>query len=476
MILRSNQLPLSAFLTFCVYPTLVSASRPTTQFITVFPAWESRIRPILEGNCSKVYTQYLDPAETGNQATYELIDCIIKEFPEYRKAEIATAALVLGLAPFIIQQMGPRVADVGTLALRRPFLAILIGASCPIVGADMAGTFNNPAEHLSIPAMKTMRPDLSWMNLNEPRPIVVSLITAAEYLLAMATFVNLQILAWQIASWTVVVWAPHTAYHSYLWICLVLLIHMGHFWSLLLRVRVVKAAEGGDVRHDSEQGRGVGTRPVDSDRTLSIALRPLNGPSSAGQGNGHTSQSHDAQQHTDSQTSNFRKVEPLSTDTSSRSWCGTRSRPRSSRDTHRNVSRPAHRPSHLLLADSMPAWLRHELTPMAYAPRVDLEDRDHGYLYMLLGYLVSVSAAAHVLYGTLLLSSLLFISLADAVGIVWRFGANTIVCRILLGYEITAMRENVSGVMAGKKKEDCHGAGSCGCRCGSRQTPASVDS
>ncbi|KAJ1326425.1 hypothetical protein MN608_07872 [Microdochium nivale] len=442
------------FLAFFICTRMVSAGRPTTQFLRVFPAWEVLIRPLLQGNCSEAYARYLNPAETNNQATYLLIECLLQEFPEYRKAEMATSALVLGLTPFIIQQMGPRVADVGTLALRRPLLAMLIAGSCPIVGAEMAGTFNDPVKHLSVRVVRSMRPDLKWLNLQKPGPTVINLIAAVEYLLAIAAFINLQVLAWQLASWTVCAWAPHNAYHPYLWANLVLLIHAVHIGSLLLRVRVEKTGDVGGRRADSEQSSGVGIMPMDSNGTVPVALRSLRVLSSASMGDSHTSQGHNTQRTGGRQTSHANAGSSSDEVASTSTWCTAWLRPfgnSASGSTPRSAPRQPSLPLRFL--DSITGFFSHERTPMAYAPPVRLRRRRHGrlygllgYLYVFLGYLVSVSAAAHVLYGTMVLSSSIFISLADAVGIIWRFSANTMICRVLLGYEITAMRENVSGI------------------------------
>ncbi|KAH7025841.1 uncharacterized protein B0I36DRAFT_386229 [Microdochium trichocladiopsis] len=416
---------------FCAWPFVVSLQRPTHQFETVFPAWDPRIRPLLEGKCSEAYAAYLDPTNSSNLVTYLLIDCLLEEFPEYRKAEIATAALVLGLTPFIIQQMGPRVADVGTLALRRPVLAFLIAASCPIVSADMAGTFSDPVQHLSRQAVKTMRPRLRYINLKDKRRAVVITIAATEYLAAVTTFVNLQVVAWQLATWTVCIYAPATIWQPWLWANLVILIQAGHMYSLLLRVQVLKPvsevdSDGQSQTSHSSSGQGSLTPHPPSSIVLSQIPQTSAPSSSVGLAHLHRSSQ---RQDSGAGPGNGLLVDHLE----------------------------ASQPKPPTLPPAVATYLHREFTPMAYADPVILQHRKHGYLYLFLGYAISVSAAAHVLYGTLILSSLVFISLADAVGIVWRFGANTIICRVLLGYEMMAMREAVSGVVSSDDDEDDDG-------------------
>lgn len=433
------------------------AERPTYQFNKIFPAWEIRVRPLLEGNCSEAYANYRNPAEQSNLVTYLLVNCLLEEFPEYRKAEMATAALVLGLTPFIIQQMGPRVTDVGTLALRRPLLALLIAASCPIVSADMAGTFSDPVRHLSRKAVKTTKPKMRWLDLSRRRRGVIIAVAAAEYLLALATCVNIQVLAWQLGTWTVCIYSPDVMYQPFLWVNLAILIQAAHTLSLLLRVKVLSPVSGTpSLQQSSRSTSGLGSSSPTTSNNISLATLPQGSialsTTSLAQGSVPVPPNTfgSAPSNTPSQPQPQPQTQGV---TSTSVWCRARPWPFRS-TTLPSIQMPQNctpLPSAFpLLSPSRQAsirtFFRREFTPNAYADPLELRHREHGYLYLFLGYIVSASAAAHVLFGTLLLSSLVFISLADAVGIIWRFSASTIICRMLLGYEMTAMREQVSGV------------------------------
>ncbi|KAI0101572.1 hypothetical protein GGR51DRAFT_530151 [Nemania sp. FL0031] len=85
-----------------------------------------------------------------------------------------------------------------------------------------------------------------------------------------------------------------------------------------------------------------------------------------------------------------------------------------------------------------------EFTPCAYQQSKTLEWRKKGSLVKTgrsLTWLLNFCIVAHILFGTLTLSSLLFISAADAIAISARFFASTLVSQWIFAHELAGMKK-----------------------------------
>ncbi|KAK4064083.1 uncharacterized protein Triagg1_9239 [Trichoderma aggressivum f. europaeum] len=81
-------------------------------------------------------------------------------------------------------------------------------------------------------------------------------------------------------------------------------------------------------------------------------------------------------------------------------------------------------------------WFMPWMEPQA----ATLETFNETPLYLSLSSFVSILTNMHFIFGTLLFSSLLFISVRDSIHIVGRFLASVFVCRIVLMYELARLR------------------------------------
>ena len=61
-------------------------------------------------------------------------------------------------------------------------------------------------------------------------------------------------------------------------------------------------------------------------------------------------------------------------------------------------------------------------------------------LPLFISWLTSTVVILHVIYGTAILSSTLFVSALDALGVIGQFLGSTLVCRAILTYELRGMR------------------------------------
>jgi hypothetical protein len=69
-----------------------------------------------------------------------------------------------------------------------------------------------------------------------------------------------------------------------------------------------------------------------------------------------------------------------------------------------------------------------------------------------LSWVLSVYVIVHVVYGMLVLSSLYFIGPRDALGVVGRYMASVLVCRVIVMYEIAGLRERCQGIVLNYEK------------------------
>lgn len=86
-------------------------------------------------------------------------------------------------------------------------------------------------------------------------------------------------------------------------------------------------------------------------------------------------------------------------------------------------------------------WVPDEFVPSIFQSPKIWEWRTENIWFQVTTWMLSVGTVAHTLFGTLILSSLLFFSVADSVTIVGRYAASTIACRTVLRFELAGMSE-----------------------------------
>ncbi|KAK0736131.1 hypothetical protein B0T21DRAFT_289260 [Apiosordaria backusii] len=96
---------------------------------------------------------------------------------------------------------------------------------------------------------------------------------------------------------------------------------------------------------------------------------------------------------------------------------------------------------------------------------IHAEQLKEGKLSVFLGWFLSAGSVLHIVFGTLLLSSLLFIRVQDALAILGRMMASVLTCRAITMYELSGLRERF---------EDSSDKGTELVRVGSRESDRSV--
>lgn len=214
-----------------------TAARTTRQYRQFFPAWNDYLLDLIDTECDKELVAYQDPNGPYQGPPAELMDCVLDGMSEIRKTEMGITAVVLGLLPTMLQQIGPTVSEVGVLASRRPLLAFLLGIAMP--STNTGGPMADPAEGLRGPLRFRMRSGVFGRV-----PWLWALVSSLEYLIAAAAVANTFHQIWQLAllSISVSAMAIHSGsisqtYGPFLWAVLVVPAHLCYFWSFKMQYK-----------------------------------------------------------------------------------------------------------------------------------------------------------------------------------------------------------------------------------------------
>ncbi|KAI0460308.1 hypothetical protein F5B21DRAFT_511033 [Xylaria acuta] len=316
---------------------------PTHQFDHFFPGWDGRVQDILKGACAEPYAVYLtgkiNQTEGRQSIVNPVIDCVLEEFPESRKAELATGALVLGLIPTILQSIGSSTAETALVGLQRPLLGFLISAGSPAVSMMKTSDFASYVVEF-VERGDTRDFGMGQLRWSPGRAKWAFLISLLEYVAVGGAVANVLHLAWNLGIYAVAIFAPDTIVGVPLWTLGAALIYVAGRLAVWVRVRM---------------------RTVDSRNA---------------------------------------RTKPLDT------------------------------------------WIPHQLIPAVFQPAMTLELRHGGtntFWFYTLTWIISIGIVAQVAFGTLVLSGLLFFSLADCLVIVARYTLSAVVCRAVVRLELSGM-------------------------------------
>jgi len=89
-------------------------------------------------------------------------------------------------------------------------------------------------------------------------------------------------------------------------------------------------------------------------------------------------------------------------------------------------------------------FVKLHFTPLAKQKPVVVTLHPESYSFVFFSWLTPLFTVLHCLFGTLAFSSMLFISVRDSIYVISRFMISVIVCRIILMYELAALRDAVN--------------------------------
>ncbi|KAJ4123077.1 hypothetical protein NW768_010070 [Fusarium equiseti] len=216
-------------LCYFITPTL---ARSYVQYQHFFPAWDTILQDqLLLPKCTEPISQYRNQSNPDRRLGYRVIDCILDTMPEFRKAELASSAVILGLAPAILQLMSASYLDTAVLAFRRPGLAFLLSMASSGVRPLGAGEYDDSIDKMGTEPFATNfgKPDSSQL------PAFVSLL---EYTVAAGAVANNAYLTYQLSTWAVCTFAPGEDFLPAIWTAAALAIHLFGYIAARLKVTV----------------------------------------------------------------------------------------------------------------------------------------------------------------------------------------------------------------------------------------------
>ena len=208
---------------------------------------------MIQKNCSSQFHAYVTSNTTAILAaaqeghpdintgssilTGPLVDCLLDALSESIKANMASAAVLLGLAPTVLAIIGSSTAETALLSVvaGRPLLALCVAAGSPAVAPLGLFHYPDPVETL------LRRPVIALPTLPLPsflRSHLRAAITTLEYEVALATIANVVDIGYSLGVRAVVNFASETTFLPLSWSLLAVPIHI---WGSLALWRLVKA-------------------------------------------------------------------------------------------------------------------------------------------------------------------------------------------------------------------------------------------
>ncbi|KAJ9653407.1 hypothetical protein H2198_007405 [Neophaeococcomyces mojaviensis] len=317
---------------------------PEPNFLTWLPEYRNFFQTVLVDNCTTEYQEFERLNGFSNKdGTNSVINCLLENTDEWRKANIASAVVLLGLLPTILGLTGSHVAELAIVGCFRPFLTFFLICAAPGMNPSPALTSMDPLSILE--ARKRGR------GFRLPKWAPGWVVVLAEYGAVTGALINLIFTLRGIQIGTVISFAPtHGLY--WIWLIAAYLVFLVGYYALLARV----------TRN---------TLRVPDNRLLQYIWR----------------------------------------------W--------------------SPKICHVLQC------LKLEFTTTLPGQDMSLTLKRETSFFILLSWLNAVGTALHLLLGTILFSSTLFIATGDAFVIGARILASHLVCRIVAAFELAGLRATV---------------------------------
>ncbi|KAJ6031040.1 hypothetical protein N7540_001772 [Penicillium herquei] len=281
-------------------------------------------------------TQWLGAGPTKKEElVVPLVNCLMEACPEFMKSNMASANVLLGLAPVMLAALGSNLDETSILTVigNRPILALALAAGSTSVISMRPFEHRDPLESLK-PRESAMIPTFFPFHIE-------AMISIFEHVMVFAAVANVATLGYALGHDTIMAFAPGYTYLILIWAFFTPIVHV--MAALALRIR---------ARHVQDEF----------------------------QVEGHDSYAYSG-------------------------WF---------------------------------KWMLIGYSEDCLPRRVVLK-RDNVWS-LLMSWTLSLCATCHVILGTLVFSSMLFISARDGVAVLGRFMASVVVCRLILSYELAKLR------------------------------------
>lgn len=349
-------------------------------FQQFFPGWDGLIKEYLNESCSDELGKYNeDPMGEGK---WMVINCLFDgPFSETRKADAAAAALTLGLAPMVLQTIGPNTSETSLLFLRRPLLALLLAISSPWPrNPDDNAIYENPwVDYPVWPAIE-----------NEPSRIVVVLV---EYVVAMGAAANVALLAYQLGHWSFFM-SANNVNDPVWWTYCSFLIHLIGILGIFFRFRMCRS-RGAFDRQNKAAGK------YWFQRWFYREFRPA----------AYKNEYNKIEEENEQQSNGNSSSSSSSDDDDEKNNSNSNDNNRESNKTRLRLRE--RKKKHWILLSVLATWV------------------------------LSIAPTLQVLMGTIMLSGSLLTNQADARNCLFRYVCSAIAARALLSYELAYMSRKV---------------------------------
>lgn len=103
-------------------------------FHQFFPEWNTALLEVLQDQSNLYCINQLEIYRAGgSRSAWNIVSCLMDAMPSFRQAEMNAVSVLLGLTPTIIQTLGPTTVQTSVVSLRRPLLALMVALGTPAV-------------------------------------------------------------------------------------------------------------------------------------------------------------------------------------------------------------------------------------------------------------------------------------------------------------------------------------------------------
>jgi hypothetical protein len=207
--------------------------RARESFQHFFPDVEVELSNAVTNNCSDVLQEYLNEHVTFYGVyCVKMYSCIISNTTEYTKANMASAAVLLGLAPVILATLGSSTTELSLLSSQRPALAFLLVLGSPAMNPIRTFDYHDPIVDLR---------EKKWRwDFQKPSQIGNIIRVIVELFFALGSIANLADLCRIIALNTIAVMScDFSDVLVELWIGLAIITHLSGIITFSMRSKMV---------------------------------------------------------------------------------------------------------------------------------------------------------------------------------------------------------------------------------------------
>jgi hypothetical protein len=404
-----------------VLSLLLSSANAFPKFQHWFPRSALTYAHINRGVCNNTYNQFQDYyRELGSPLWVEFdlhksspiydycnahMSCILNNVTEAKKANLGSSTVMLGLLPTLLAVLSPSVAELALLSIHRPILSTLISLGAPGVLQTRVFSYEDPAETLDLPDQihAVTRLSLALGPWGKTTSLAIS---AFEYLMVFVAGANMLWLAYDLGTRSINNWACTASWPPLLWALFPVVIHMIGVYGYRLTL------------HRSDQF--LSAPPLTLEKQRSFFTSPV-----------RTQSSHNA-------------LPPPSSEGKTASVSGNEIPllPMSTTPVSPGVTKSTSSDSGLL------GFLKREILPCAAHPLTVINNRlpisspsTRAKLGILLNCVAGFLSCLHLLFGTVVFSSLNFIDMMDAFcSVTLRFLASSTIARLIILVEIAGIR------------------------------------